>query len=125
LVDPDLREPSASFRAESPQHYHEPVAVEYFSELTVITDGSLHHLLAERNQLLRCHPSLRARPALAIQLRYQRYQDVRHLTLKHYTESSLEVSQVQMSSDRTDGFGEVGNVVREAVLGHAVKRRLG
>jgi hypothetical protein len=48
LADPDLREPAAPFRAESPEHDHEPVAVEYYSVLPVITNGVLHHLLAKR-----------------------------------------------------------------------------
>jgi hypothetical protein len=30
-----------------------------------------------------------------------------------------------MSPDRTDSFGEVDDIMREVVLGHAVERRLG
>src|SRR6516162_5418357 len=125
LPDLDLRKAAAAFGAEPPQHDHQPIAIEYLSKLTAITDGCLDQVLAEPEELLCCDPCFRVRLVLALQLRDQRYQNVWHLTWKHHPEGLLEPSQVQMSSNRTDGFGEVGNVVREVLLGYAVERRLG
>src|SRR6516164_8177916 len=64
LADPDLREAPAAFGAEPPQHDHQPIAIEYFSKLTVITDGCPDQFLAKREELLRCDPCLRVRLAL-------------------------------------------------------------
>jgi|SRR6516165_2042808 hypothetical protein len=125
LANPDVREPPSPFWPESPEHDHQPVAIEYYVDSAVVTERALHHLTAERGQPRGCDPSLWAGPALAMQMRYEGYQDVGHLALKHDPEGFLKPEQVQMSSDRSDGLRKVGNIVREPVLGQSFERRLG